>query len=403
MKTAIAAAFALLIAAAPAISGEVDPSDWPAVLEKARGETVYFHAWGGEPRINAYIDWAGKVVKERHGVTLTQVKVDDTANVVSRIVAEKAAGKVTGGGVDLVWINGENFAALKRAGLLAHEGWADKLPNWPLVDVAGKPSVVSDFTEPTDGLESPWGMAQLVFSHDTARLASPPRTLDALADYLEAHPGRFAYPQPPNFHGSTFLKQVLVSKIDDPAKLSRPVDDATFAADAAPVFAYLDRLHPNLWRQGRAFPRNAGDLRQMLSDGEVDIAFSFNPADATAAIEAGELPDTVRTFVLEGGTIGNSHFVAIPFNANAKAGALVVANFLLSAEAQARKQDPRVWGDPTVLDIAALPAADRQRFAAIDLGVATLRPEELGPVIPEPHASWMTRLEEEWIARYAAQ
>ncbi|MBA5776268.1 ABC transporter substrate-binding protein [Stappia sp. F7233] len=402
MKIAIAAALTLLTASVPALSGEVDPSNWPAVLEKARGETVYFHAWGGEPRINAYIDWAGEVVKDRYGVTLTQVKVDDTANVVSRIIAEKAAGKTEGGSVDLVWINGENFAALKRASLLANEGWAGELPNWKLVDVAGKPSVVNDFTEPTEGLESPWGMAQLVFSYDTARLATPPKTLEALAEYLETHPGRFAYPQPPNFHGSTFLKQVLVSAIDDPAKLSHPVDDATFAADVAPVFAYLDRLHPNLWRQGRAFPQNAGDLRQMLSDGEVDIAFSFNPAGATAAIEAGELPDTVRTFVLDGGTIGNTHFVAIPFNANARAGALVVANFLLSAEAQARKQDPKVWGDPTVLNVDALPEADKERFAAIDLGIATLRPQELGPVISEPHASWMTRLEEEWIARYAA-
>ncbi|MBR12110.1 MAG: 30S ribosomal protein S9 [Acidimicrobiaceae bacterium] len=52
---------------------------------------------------------------------MEQVKVSDTANVVSRIVAEKAAGKETGGAVDLVWINGENFASLKQAGLLTRD------------------------------------------------------------------------------------------------------------------------------------------------------------------------------------------------------------------------------------------------------------------------------------------
>ena len=36
-----------------------DPANWPAVLAEARGQTVYFHAWGGEPRINDYIAWAG--------------------------------------------------------------------------------------------------------------------------------------------------------------------------------------------------------------------------------------------------------------------------------------------------------------------------------------------------------
>jgi ABC-type uncharacterized transport system YnjBCD substrate-binding protein len=54
------------------------------------------------------------------------------------------------------------------------------------------------------------------------------------------------------------------------------------------------------------------------------------------------------------GTLGNTHFVAIPFNANAAAGAMVFADFLLSPEAQAHKQDVSVWGDPTVLAIEKL-------------------------------------------------
>ena len=383
--------------------GAVDPADWTDVLARAKGQTVYFHAWGGEPRINAYIAWAGEQLQQRHGITVEQVKVDDTANVVARIVAEKAAGKESGGAVDLVWINGENFVSLKKAGLLMSPGWATKLPNWPLVDVENKPAVVTDFTEPTDGQESPWGMAKLVFMHDTGTLAEPPKTLAALAEHVKANPGRFTYPQPPNFHGSTFLKQVLATTIADRAKLSRPADPASFEADVAPLFAYLDALHPNMWRQGRAFPQNQPALRQLLADGEIDIAFTFNPAGASAAIAAGELPDTVRTFVLDGGTIGNAHFVAIPFNANAKAGALVLADFLLSPEAQARKQDPAIWGDPTVLAVERLEAADRERFAALDLGIATLSPEELGPVIEEPHASWMVELERAWTARYASQ
>lgn len=400
----LAAALTLPLAPLASRADEtVDPADWTEVLAKAKGQTVYFHAWGGEPRINAYIAWAGEQLQQRHGITVEQVKVDDTANVVARIVAEKAAGQESGGAVDLVWINGENFVSLKKAGLLMSPGWATKLPNWPLVDVENKPAVVTDFTEPTDGQESPWGMAKLVFMHDTAILAEPPKTLAALADHVKANPGRFTYPQPPNFHGSTFLKQVLATTIADRAKLSRPVDPASFEADVAPLFAYLDALHPNMWRQGRAFPQNQPALRQLLADGEIDIAFTFNPAGASAAIAAGELPETVRTFVLDGGTIGNAHFVAIPFNANAKAGALVLADFLLSPEAQARKQDPAIWGDPTVLAVERLETAERERFTALDLGIATLSPEELGPVIEEPHASWMVELERAWTARYASQ
>ena len=111
-------------------------------------------------------------------------------------------------------------------------------------------------------------------------------------------------------------------------------------------------------------------------------------------------PTRVRSFVFDGGTLGNTHFVAIPFNANAAAGAMVFADFLMSPEAQARKQDPAVWGDPTVLAIDRLPPEDRARFAALDLGVATLPPEELGTTLAEPHPSWVERIEHEWARRY---
>ncbi|WP_026379835.1 ABC transporter substrate-binding protein [Afifella pfennigii] len=379
-----------------------DPANWQAVLEEAKGETVYFHAWGGEPRINDYIAWAGAELEERHGVKVVHVKVADAAEVVAKVIAEKAAGREAGGAVDLVWINGENFAALKRAGLLLDRPWARQLPNYAYVDEAGKPTVLSDFTVPTDGLEAPWGMAKLVFFHDTARLADPPRSMEALLRWAKANPGRFTYPQPPDFLGSTFLKQALYELAPDPSVLQAPVSEAAFEDETKPLFAFLDELSPHLWRSGRAYPQNYGAMRRLLADGEVDISFAFNPADASSAIANGELPQTVRSFVPEAGSIANTHFVAIPFNATAKAGAMVLADFFMSPEAQARKQDPEIWGDPTVLDIEALPREDRARFAALDLGIATLPPEELGKALPEPHPSWMERLEKEWARRYGA-
>ena len=110
----------------------------------------------------------------------------------------------------------------------------------------------------------------------------------------------------------------------------------------------------------------------------------------------------MRSFVFTGGTLGNTHFVAIPFNAANKAGAMVVANFLISPEAQLRKLNPAVWGDPTVLSMDRLSPGERAAFAAVDRGVATLPPADLGPVLPEPDASWMTRIETEWRARYGS-
>ncbi|MEO1468085.1 MAG: ABC transporter substrate-binding protein [Pseudomonadota bacterium] len=399
MTRPLLAALALAVGLAMPAAAEPDPADWSAVEAEARGQTVYWHAWGGDPRINRHIAWIAETVEARHGVAVEHVKLADTAEAVSRVLAEKTAGTDAGGAVDLIWINGENFAAMKAAGLLFGP-WAEALPNWALVDVEGKPTTVSDFTVPTDGLEAPWGMAQVVFYHDTAVTPAPPRSIAALADWAAANPGRFAYPEPPDFTGTTFLKQALYALVEDPALLAAPVDEASYPAATAPLWAYLDRLTPHLWRGGEAYPQNGAQLRQLMADGEIDIAFSFNPSEASSAIANFELPDTVRSFVLEGGTIGNTNFVAIPYNATAKAGAMVVANFLMSPEAQAEKQDPEVWGSSTVLDLDALSPDDRARFDALDLGIATLSPTEMGPALPEPHPSWMVRVEQDWAERY---
>jgi putative thiamine transport system substrate-binding protein len=379
-----------------------DATDWPSVLKEARGETVYFNAWGGADNINAYIAWVGEEVEKRYGVHLKHVKLDDTAKAVSTVLAEKTAGKTKDGSVDLIWINGENFASMKMQGLLKEAGWAQALPNWALVDPASNPVLVTDFTLPTDGQESPWGLAKLVFFYDSARTdtASLPRSAKDILAWATSNPGRFSYPQPPDFIGSSFLKQVLIETIADRSRLAKPVDETRFAEDAAPLFAYLDALHPLLWRKGKAFPKNYPDMKQKLADGELDIIFAFNPAEASSGIEKGELPDTVRSFTFPGGTLANAHFVAIPFNATADAGALVVANFLLSPEAQIHKQDPRVWGDPTVLSASRLSDTDRAALAALPRGVATLAPADLGPALDEPHPSWMTRIEVEWSKRY---
>ncbi|NBE08805.1 ABC transporter substrate-binding protein [Paragemmobacter ruber] len=391
-----------LIASLPAFAGlstKALASEWDGILSQARGQTVYWHAWGGDPKINDFIAWIGATASERYGVTLEHVKLASTADAVARVLAEQQAGQTTGGAVDLIWINGENFAAMKAQGLLFGP-FTETLPNWPLVDTTGKPATVTDFTLPTEGFESPWAMAQLVFEYDSARLSQPPQTLAALADWAAANPGRLTYPQPPDYLGTTFLKQVLYGVMDDPALLQSPVDEPRYDAQVAPLWAFLDRLHPNLWRAAQAFPQNEPALGQLLADGEIDIAFAFNPGRASAEIAAGNLPDSVRTFVLEGGTIGNASFVAIPFNAAHQAGALVIANLILDPEVQVRAQDPAILGFQTVLDLARLSPEDRARFEALELGVATLSPAELGPVLLEPHASWMTRIAQDWTARY---
>ena len=372
-------------------------AQWAETERTARGQTVYFNAWAGSERINAYLQWAAAELQRDFGVKLQHVKISDAADVVKRVRAEKQAGrKDTEGTVDLVWINGENFAVMKREALLS-PAFAQSLPHFQWVDTVGKPTTLLDFSVPTDGLESPWGMAQLTFFADAQRLPKPPQSMGELLALARQQTGRITYPRPPDFHGTTFVKQALIEHALDVKALALPVTPAALAVQAAPLWRFLDALHPHLWRGGKQFPQNSAAVRQMMADGELVMALTFNPNEAANEIAAKRLPVTVQSWQFAKGTIGNTHFVAIPFNAPSKAGAQVVANFLLSPAAQARKADIGVWGDPTVLDVARLPALDRARFQSAS------RPGQVAvtaPVLSEPHASWVDALEKEWTRRY---
>ena len=371
-------------------------ADWSQIQNEAKGQTVYFNAWGGSEATNAYIAWAAKEAKTRYRIDVRHVKITETAEVVKRVQTEMAAGRTRDGSVDLMWVNGENFRNLKNGGLLFGP-WAQSLPNWSLVDL-NKP-VRTDFSVPTEGYESPWGTAQLTLIADSAKTPTPPRSAADLLAFAKASPGSVSYPKPPDFHGTTFVKQLLLELTPNKAVLQQPVTPAVFAAATLPLWAYLDQLHPSLWRNGKTFPASAAEMHRMLGDGELKISITFNPNEAANLIASKQLPASAYSFGFTGGTIGNVHFVAIPVNSRAKAGAQVFANFLLSAEAQARKADITVWGDGTVLDISKLAPASQaliRKKAAGALGEAV-------PTLPEPHASWVEALEAEWLKRYGSR
>ena len=357
--------------------------DWQDVEEKAKGQTVYFYAWGGSPEINNYLRWADKRLNTEYGVRLKHVKVGDIAEAITRLAAEKTAQKNSNGSVDMVWVNGENFKSMKRYNLIT-DSFATQLPNWQYVDKTLP--VASDFSEPTLGLEAPWGVGQLVFIYDTQTLTKPPVSFNELLAYAIKHPNKLSYPKPPSFHGTSFLKAALLELTNDNTLLYKAVDTTTFAAISAPLWDYLDKFHAVAWRQGKQFPASAAETIQLLDDGELDIAISFNPNEATTSQQSGKLSETTVAYAMKAGALSNIHFLSIPWNASAKEGALVAINFLLSPEAQSRKGDLAIWGDPTVLAASHITGSAKNT--------------KLFKSIPEPHPSWQTALEAEWQKRY---
>lgn len=371
----------------------VESLAFPEIQTMAQGTTVRFYMFGGAANVNRWIDgYVTTQLRERYDITLVRIPMDASV-FVNKLLTEKAAGKADGS-IDLLWINGENFKKTKESGALFGP-FADKLPNFQ--KYVNPARAAYDFGYPTSGFEAPYGRAEFVFEYDPARTPSPPESFAALTAWVTANPGRFTYPQPPDFTGSAFIRQAFYAVTGGPAQYQKGFDTDLFEKNAPKLWAYLSALKPYLWQEGKSYPRDAAALDTLFARGEVDMGMSYHPTHAQSMILDGSYPATARTFVMQEGAIFNTHFTAIPFNAPNKAGAMVAADFLLSPEAQLSKFEPKNWGDFPAIDIAKLPEDWRAKFNAVDLGPATLSAETLeAAAVPEIPSEYLDALEKGW-------
>jgi putative spermidine/putrescine transport system substrate-binding protein len=373
-------------------AADVASLPWDSVVARARGSTVVWRMWRGDPSINAFIDnWVAPRLKTQYDITLQAVNGQGN-ELVDQLTVEKEAGATTGT-ASLLWINGETFGALRARELLAGP-WSQVLPAGALVDSAS-PIIARDFEQDPAGFESPWGTVQLALIYDSTRTPAPPRSLDELRAWLRTHPGRFTYDQ--SFAGVTFLKGALYAKGGGVERFAGGFDSAAYQAGRTQLFAWLDSIKPLLWRQGTQYPTDVAALHRLFANGEIDFTMSNNQNEAVTKAMQGVLPASSRALVLRDGTIANAHYLGIPFNAPSAAGAMVVANFLLSPEAQLEKQRPTVWADGTVLSITRMPPEWRARFDSVVNDPRLVPADSLRRYArPEVSPRYHERLQDDW-------
>ena len=379
-----------------------------ALLVSTKGytDTVRFHAWGGSAQVNGYLQWVANQLSDQ-GITLQHVKLADTSDAVSRVLTEKAAGNTDNGSVDLIWINGENFAAMKKHGLL-RQNWVKTIPNFSLTNPAQNPAMKTDFGEPTLGMEAPWGKASMVFYFRKRYLdeydVSPPTSITSLLSFAKAMPGRFTYPLPSDYLGISFLKYAALALNHEHRDVFyKPASIKALNMITPSLWAYLDTLHPLMWREGDYMVRQASQLQRLVGNGELALSFSFTAAEIPSAVERFDLPKDIRTYAMHDGSLANVHFIGIAFNTPHFNAAKQVVDFMLSPQAQAQKKSISVWGDDTVLDMAVLTGEQQALFTSNQLHPSAIAPDSTTPLIAEPHSSWSDALREAWFARYGTR
>ena len=373
----------------------INYSDWNEVLKYAKGSTVNFYGWGGSELVNKWIDEKlTPYVKEHYGVTVNRVpmNIDEILNI---LLFDKET-KNTNSPIDLVWINGENFASAKEQGLLFGP-FTDYLPNFNKYIDKNDEEIKYDFATDIEGFESPYSKAQLVLIYDSEKINNPPKSAIELLEYLKINQGKFTYEALPGFTGSAFVRNIIY-EIVGYEKLSNLKKNVTKDEKIImPAIDYMKELNKYLWDGGMTFPNTNEQAEAMFMDGTIDFFVSYDPYHVSSMIDKGQYKNSIRSYVFDNGTIGNTNYVAISAFSNNIPGAMCLSDAILSVEMQSSKMSPKIWGTIPVLDNNKLSNDEKKMFDEIDLGIGSIKQEELlKKRKPELPAYLVTIIEEIW-------
>jgi len=381
--------------------GKIDESDifqkdFEELVEEARGTTVTFYGWGGSGQTNAWIDgYLTESIKKDYDIKVKRVGMN-MDEILNKLLNEKQLD-VEVGNIDVIWINGENFFTARENDLLFGP-FTYKLDNFNKYIDENSLDIRYDFGYPVEGYEAPYGKAQLVMVYDSEKIKDPPENYRELLELAKSNPGKITYSAPPDFTGSAFIRNIIYDIIGYESFTNLELDEDVVRNIIKPAIDYLRELKPYLWREGVTYPSDVALLNNMYSDGEVWMTLDYHPNSPYGKILTGEYSDSTRTHIFENGAIGNTHFLAIPYNAPNKKGAMALIDYILSVESQASKYDPNIWGDLPVLDNEKLSEDEKKIFSSIKLGEATIPQDILFQNrLPEVSAEIIPLIEKIWI------
>lgn len=378
----------------------VEDMTFDEMKEAAKGTTVTFYGWGGDEKLNEWLDNTfAPVMEEKYDITMERVPMD-IDQVLSQLSGEVQAEEEDGS-IDMIWINGENFQSAKENQLL-YGPFTDKLPNYNEYVDAESEDVLYDFAYPIEGYEAPYGKAQVVMMADTAVTPELPKSAEELEEFVKKYPGKVTYPALPDFTGSAFVRNIIYEICGYEQFQDMEADKDTVKEAIEPAIEYLKGLNPYLWNKGKTFPDSSTTLNNMFADGEVVLNMTYDAYSIGSSIEDGVYTDTTQSFQFDKGTIGNTNFMAIAVNSGNKAGAMVAINEMLSPEIQADRYE--VLKVIPVLDNDKLTEEQQKSFSEVDLGKGTIPQDELlEKRLPEMPAELVPIIEEIWTEEVVGQ
>jgi putative spermidine/putrescine transport system substrate-binding protein len=237
----------------------------------------------------------------------------------------------------------------------------------------------------------PYRGSQVLIAYDSAKIAEAPKTFADIVAYAKKNPGRFTYGRPDKGgSGRNFVvRAVHEANGKDPSMFTTDNFTADLAAQRlAPAWELLKDLHPHTYGQG-GYPAGNSPTLQLLAQGAVDMISAWSDM-ALQAKKQGVFPESVKLVQLQDLALcGGFAYSAVPVNATNLDGAMKLANFLLSKEAQISCVR-EIGGFPGV-DWSHLPPELRQEYIeVIPVSIPTF-----------PSGDWNKAMNEGWYKNVA--
>lgn len=235
----------------------------------------------------------------------------------------------------------------------------------------------------------PYRASSVLLAYDSKTVTNPPKTLDDLLAWIKANPGKFTYNSPESGgSGQSFVTTVLdktISKADREKMVANYDPDLESKWDAG--FATLASLNPSMYQHG-VYPNGNNQVLDLLSSGQISMAPVWSDQFITGQ-KNGQIPANIKyTQISDPSLTGGAAYLGIPNASKHQAGALKLAAWLLSPDAQVLVSN-EIAGYP-VINLDKLPSSVQDKFK--DADVAQLRAPYFASMNSDMNKAWSEKV-----------
>lgn len=334
---------------------------WQRIEDSVDGTTVNFYVWTeDEDALTWFTETVAKHLETSAKINFILTEKDQ--DIVFEQLSQQHTNLDNNGTIDLLWLDESAFQSFYNAQLL-YGPFADSLENSTrYFNLASLDHRYIGATE-TNGYLVPFNQSALTFYYNRDTLYDPPQDLDMLMTVVKDNPGKFTYPNPQDPVGSAFVRTVILNFADSEAFVGETLSQAKLAELVQPGLDYLKTLSPYLYQSGKTYPKSADALHQLFASGDLFITMSDDYLHAYQYTGDAIYPEGTRPFLFSDVVLGAKQYLAIPFNAQNKSGAMVAINEIIGYTMQLDKLRSKDYRGIPVYDTAVIDEAITSNLA----------------------------------------